>query len=108
MVFSNRTLMHMAEVRPGKKEDFMNIHGIGPAKWEKYGQLFLDAITHYCIENAIAHGTVAAKVRNKKEPTIRQKTHPDATLLEKVQEQLKSAVQILEELSSKLESPVKT
>lgn len=53
-VFSNRTLIQMVEILPQSKEAFLNIHGVGPAKWEKYGQRFLDTIVHYCAENKIA------------------------------------------------------
>jgi len=46
-VFSNQSLIHMCEMRPKNRESFLNIHGVGPVKCEKYGQLFLDAIAHY-------------------------------------------------------------
>ena len=57
-VFHNRSLIQMAEIRPGTKETFLKIHGVGPAKWEKYGQLFLDAIIHYCAECGIPHDNI--------------------------------------------------
>ena len=43
----------MAEILPKTKEAFFTIHGIGPIKWEKYGQLFLETIIRYCDENKI-------------------------------------------------------
>jgi dCTP diphosphatase len=60
-VFNNRTLTELAEVRPATKEIFLEIHGVGAAKWERYGQLFLDTIIHYCAENGIEHGTIETK-----------------------------------------------
>jgi dCTP diphosphatase len=52
-VFNNQTLIQIAETLPQTKEALLNIHGIGPAKWEKYGQLLLDTIIRYCEKNAI-------------------------------------------------------
>lgn len=43
-VFSNRTLEEMAEYIPKNKTEMMNIYGVGPVKWEKYGNIFLSAI----------------------------------------------------------------
>lgn len=60
-VFSNRTLMHMAEVRPKTKDAFLKTYGVGSAKWEKYGQLFLDAINCYCIEHQISQENASPK-----------------------------------------------
>jgi dCTP diphosphatase len=47
-VFSNQSLIHMCEMRPKTKQAFLTIHGVGQAKCEKYGQLFLDTIAQYC------------------------------------------------------------
>ncbi len=44
MVCSNRTLVAMAVRRPSTQAELLDIPGIGPAKAESYGALFLEAI----------------------------------------------------------------
>lgn len=51
IVFSNQTLVHMAQILPKTQETFLTIPGVGPIKWKKYGQFFLDVIIDYCKEN---------------------------------------------------------
>jgi ATP-dependent DNA helicase RecQ len=48
MIISNRTLKEMAASVPKSMEELLQVHGIGPAKMEKYGQEFLDVILEYC------------------------------------------------------------
>jgi len=48
MVVSNRTLKEMAASVPKNMAELLQVHGIGPAKMEKYGQEFLDVILEYC------------------------------------------------------------
>jgi ATP-dependent DNA helicase RecQ len=48
LVTSNRTLKEMAAIIPKSKAELLQVHGIGPAKIEKYGQEFLDVILEYC------------------------------------------------------------
>ncbi len=44
MVFADRTLREIARVRPRTRADFLRVKGVGPAKYESYGRLFLDTI----------------------------------------------------------------
>ena len=44
VVFADRTLREMARARPLTPGALMDVHGIGPAKMEKYGEEFLRAI----------------------------------------------------------------
>lgn len=44
-VFSNKTLRHMAILRPHSKEEMMEVYGVGPMKWDKYGEDFLSAVS---------------------------------------------------------------
>ncbi|MCG9131798.1 DNA helicase RecQ [Candidatus Poribacteria bacterium] len=53
VVFSDRTLQEMATYFPRTKEAFMEIHGIGPARTEKYADDFLPIIRDYCEEHGI-------------------------------------------------------
>lgn len=82
VVFNNRTLVEMATIFPGTQETFLEINGVGPAKWEQYGQLFLDAIVQYCAQKGIAHGRVETKVEQKNLP----ENGDLASLLERIRE----------------------
>ena len=53
VVFSDKTLKEMATHFPQTKEAFMQIHGVGPAKVEKYADDFLPIICVYCEEHGI-------------------------------------------------------
>ncbi len=44
VVFADRSLMDMAARRPRTREQFLECHGVGLAKLEKYGDAFLAAI----------------------------------------------------------------
>ncbi|HOB76397.1 MAG TPA: ATP-dependent DNA helicase RecQ [Phycisphaerae bacterium] len=44
MVFSDRTLREMARSRPHTREEMMKVPGVGPAKFEGYGERFLQVI----------------------------------------------------------------
>jgi ATP-dependent DNA helicase RecQ len=45
VVFSDRALQEMALFYPQTQSDFVKINGVGPIKWLKYGEKFLEAIT---------------------------------------------------------------
>ena len=53
VIFSDKTLKEMATYFPQTKEAFMQIHGVGPAKVEKYADAFLPIIRAYCKEHGI-------------------------------------------------------
>ena len=46
MVFSDKTLLEMANEKPKNKAEMLNVSGVGEVKWERYGQDFLDIILH--------------------------------------------------------------
>ena len=52
-VFSDRTLREIATHFPKTEEEFMQVHGIGPKKIEKYAKAFLPIIRRYCEEHGI-------------------------------------------------------
>lgn len=64
VVFSDRSLQEMALYFPQTKEDFSRINGVGPVKWVKYGEKFLEVI------RASGHLPALPKEEEKKE-TIR-------------------------------------
>ena len=53
IVFNDRTLREMATYFPQTQETFMQIHGVGSAKVEKYADAFLPIIRDYCKEHGI-------------------------------------------------------
>ncbi len=44
VIFSDRSLREMADLLPGTKVSFLQIHGVGETKWTQYGQAFIDEI----------------------------------------------------------------
>ena len=44
VIFGDRTLIEMARLRPSTREAMMEINGVGPVKWQKYGPAFLGII----------------------------------------------------------------
>jgi ATP-dependent DNA helicase RecQ len=54
MVFGDRSLMEMAAYFPHSRESFLQMHGVGQAKAERYADAFLTAIKSYCAENDLA------------------------------------------------------
>jgi len=44
VVFSDRTLVELATHRPGTQGAMREIHGVGDAKLERYGDAFLEVI----------------------------------------------------------------
>lgn len=53
VVFSDRTLVEMATVRPLTPHRLLTINGVGFVKLEKYGEQFLAAIQTYCREHGL-------------------------------------------------------
>lgn len=44
IVFSDKTLVHMCQLKPRSREDMLQVSGVGEAKYEKYGERFLAAL----------------------------------------------------------------
>ncbi len=44
VVFSDKTLREMARARPATKQQMLAVKGMGPTKWEAFGQQFLNAL----------------------------------------------------------------
>ena len=47
VIFGDRSLIEMARVYPKNREEMLKINGVGPVKWERYGQSFLDVIIQH-------------------------------------------------------------
>jgi ATP-dependent DNA helicase RecQ len=44
VVFSDKTLLEMANEKPSSKDEMLQISGVGEVKWEKYGEVFLEVM----------------------------------------------------------------
>jgi len=53
IVFSDKTLAEMASHLPRTAERMLEIHGVGSAKLDRYGAIFLEVIEDYCRDHAI-------------------------------------------------------
>ena len=51
IVFSDKTLVHMCLLRPGNKEEMLEVSGVGEMKFEKYGKQFLEVIQIFLSEH---------------------------------------------------------
>lgn len=47
VIFGDRSLIEMAKNYPLDQESMLRINGVGPVKWVRYGQQFLDVIIQY-------------------------------------------------------------
>ncbi len=54
VIFSDSSLRAMVNQRPASIAQFMQISGVGQRKAEQYGEIFLSAISRYCVEYHIA------------------------------------------------------
>jgi ribonuclease D len=53
VVAGSKTLLEMADYLPLNSKDLLKINGFGPAKVEKYGELFINIIQKYCTDNKL-------------------------------------------------------
>ena len=47
IVFSDKTLAHMCNVRPADREQMLTVSGVGTFKYEKYGEQFLETVRDF-------------------------------------------------------------
>ncbi len=48
VIFGDRSLIEMATAYPRTEEEMLQVNGVGPSKWLKYGPSFLDVIIKHC------------------------------------------------------------
>jgi ATP-dependent DNA helicase RecQ len=82
VIFSDRSLIEMATYFPRNREQFLDIHGVGAVKYERFGEHFLDLICEYCREHHIESppkkssrpkSSKPKKVKADKTPAVPQK-----------------------------------
>lgn len=69
VIFADTSLIEMAYYCPKSKESFLQIHGVGRAKAEKYGTAFLDIITGFSKEHNLEE---RSKSDRKRKSTVRK------------------------------------
>ena len=50
IVFSDKTLVHMALLKPQSKEEMLRVSGVGEFKYKKYGERFVECVRRQCQE----------------------------------------------------------
>ncbi len=53
VIFSDKTLVEMSVYYPQSTESLLTISGVGQAKLRRYGEIFLDEIQAYALENSV-------------------------------------------------------
>jgi ATP-dependent DNA helicase RecQ len=53
IIFSDRSLTEMAVYYPRTEESFLEIHGVGRTKLERYGENFIRVIKNYCADKGL-------------------------------------------------------
>jgi ATP-dependent DNA helicase RecQ len=71
-VFADRSLHEMAHYFPQTQDSLLKIHGVGQAKLDKYGEIFLGIIADYCREHN------KTEVGNDSSPSANSKGKKDA------------------------------
>lgn len=64
IIFSDKTLIDMCVKAPQNKTEMLNVSGVGAAKYDKYGQRFLDEIKAY----QESHPDSVISIREEEEP----------------------------------------
>lgn len=47
IIFSDKTLIEMAQRKPKTKTEFLDLYGVGEMKWQKYGKEFIELIKKF-------------------------------------------------------------
>jgi ATP-dependent DNA helicase RecQ len=63
VVFSNVSLQEMAHYLPQTRDDFSRIGGVGAAKLEQFGKIFLNLINEFAWENNIGRIKIPEKIK---------------------------------------------
>lgn len=67
-IFADRSLNEMAHFFPQSHDSLLKIHGVGQAKLDKYGAIFLTLIEEYCREHGKTEVSNDAKATNTTSP----------------------------------------
>ncbi len=72
VIFADKTLVELATFFPQSSENFLDMHGIGKVKAEKYGTQFMQVIGSYCRDKQIQerHKHAPPKVSVQSDPEV--------------------------------------
>lgn len=76
VVAGSKTLLEMADYLPLNNKELLKINGFGPAKVEKYGELFINIIQKYCTDNKLTtrmHELSTTKTEKSEKATKKDK-----------------------------------
>ncbi len=65
-IFPDKTLIEMSAYYPQTEKDMLNTHGVGEAKFNKYGARFILFISNYCKKYNIQSSAVVSYSKTKK------------------------------------------
>lgn len=65
LVAGSKTIQEMADFLPLSEKELLQIHGFGKAKVEKFGRMFLEVITDYCLDNSLTSRMYEKSVEEK-------------------------------------------
>lgn len=78
VIFSDATLMELANYLPLTKEELNQISGFGVFKVEKYGEIIVDVISEYCSKNNL-NSKIAEKAPKKQSTPKKANTYEAGT-----------------------------
>ena len=105
IIFQYKALIEMAAFFPQSENNFMKISGVGKTKLEKYGKIFIDIITNYCLEFGIEEKMKEDKTQYKlKSGNSEHKvdTQKTTSTFEKIREEFPKAYEKWTELDDEL------
>lgn len=73
IIFSDKTLIDMSIKAPTDKQTFLNVSGVGEAKYEKYGERFIEAVVAFIEE----HPEAVTGIRENDVAENMHKSSPD-------------------------------
>lgn len=85
-IFPDKSLQEMAHFYPQSEMNLLKIHGVGQAKFTKYGEQFIKLIADYCVVNELDEiansASGAVKVSKVSSTKLSEKTKQITTLFE--------------------------
>ena len=79
VIFHNSVLEELSYYMPTKREDFLEIKGVGEKKFDNYGDAFIKAIEEFMLENNIAQEEVVERSKQmfiEEEVEVKHKDEP--------------------------------
>ncbi len=105
IIFADKALIEMSAFFPKSEKSFLKIIGVGQAKLEKYGEIFLNIIKDYCnefgIEEKIKEDRTQYKLTSESSEHRSYSINPNSTL-EEIRKEFPKAYEKWTEIDDKL------